>query len=155
MKRAYQTLLRLYPADYKASFAAEMLNTFVKRAEECRAQRPRRLLQFGLVELMSVTIGAVIEWTSKLTTDRSVRGRYLPDLRMMRPAGVPQRSWFAGACASVSSDCTHDELCETEKRIEILIGQTVHAIANHDFPKARFYSEQERTVREHLRRLQN
>jgi hypothetical protein len=39
-------------------------------------------------------LGAGREWLAKLTTDRSVRGRYLPDLRMMRPVGVSRELWF-------------------------------------------------------------
>ena len=40
--------------------------------------------------------GAVLEWIAKLTTDKSVRGRVLPDLVMMRPPGVTQRGTFRG-----------------------------------------------------------
>jgi hypothetical protein len=34
VKRAYRTLLRLYPADYRAMFASEMLRAFDRVAEE-------------------------------------------------------------------------------------------------------------------------
>jgi hypothetical protein len=84
MKRAYETLLQLYPADYKARFSGEMLHT-LETAPKKRAP----------AELTGLLIGALKEWIAKLTTDRSVRGRYLPDVRMMRPPGVPQSVWFA------------------------------------------------------------
>lgn len=85
--KAYGILLRLYPHDFRARFAAEMLITFERAAEER-----------GLVaELIGLIIGAGREWIAKLTTDRSVRGRCLPDLRMMRPPGVPREVWFAHA----------------------------------------------------------
>jgi hypothetical protein len=153
IERAYQALLRLYPADYKVLFADDMLDTFGKAAEECRARGRLRFVRFAFAELASLVIGAVNEWIAKLTTDRSVRGRRLPDLRMMRPPGVPGRLWFAGARTGLSKGCMQDEVVEAEKRIDIIIDHMVHAIANHDFPKARFYWGQEHAAREHLRRL--
>jgi hypothetical protein len=153
-KHAYETLLRLYPTDYKIAFAAEMLDTYLKAAQDCRAQGRLRFIQFACAEMLSVVIGAATEWISKVTTDSSVRGRCLPDVRMMRPPGVPQRLWFAGACTNVNKGCNEHEMIDAEKRIEIIIGQMVYAIANHDFPKARFYSDQERAAREHVRHLQ-
>ncbi len=93
MRRAYQTLLKLYPFDFRAAFAAEMLAAF----DTLDAQR-------GGVELAGLLAGAAAEWTAKLTTDKSVRGRSLPDLRMMRPAGMPPELWFARAeCSSDTS----------------------------------------------------
>ncbi len=133
IKRAYQTLLRLYPADYKELFAAEMLATFVKADEECRAKGRLRFMRFVFAELMGLLTGAVTEWALQLSTGRSVRDR------LSNPAVAGRQ----------------DDIAETEKRIEILIGNMVHAIANHDFPKARFYSDQERAAREHLWRLQS
>jgi len=56
------------------------------------------------VELAGLLAGAAAEWIAKLTTDKSVRGRSLPDLRMMRPAGMPPKLWFARAeCSSDTS----------------------------------------------------
>jgi hypothetical protein len=145
IKRVYQTLLQLYPADYKALFAEEMSNTFEKADEERRAKGALHFMRFAFAELSGLLIGAATEWASKLTTGRSVQDRFSPGLRQIQ---------LAGACASPDSGRTQDEVAETEKRIEIIIGNMVHAIANHDFPKARFYSDQERAAREHLRRLQ-
>ena len=95
--RAYRTLLRLYPADYTALFAAEMARAFERAAEEQRAEGRGVFVRFALRELVGLMIGSAGEWTAKLTTDKSIRGRCLPDLRMMRPAGVPKALWFAGA----------------------------------------------------------
>ena len=93
--RAYRTLLRLYPEDYTGMFAEEMVRAFERIVnEQCG---PRFLLR----ELMGLTIGAAGEWAAKLTTDKSLRGRTLPDVRMMRPVGVPQAVWFAGRSRSV------------------------------------------------------
>jgi hypothetical protein len=93
MKRAYQALLRLYPYDFRAAFAAEMLAAF---AQVGTARRP--------AELAGLAAGAAAEWIAKLTSDSSVRGRTLPDLRMMRPAGMPRELWFGRIeCSSDTS----------------------------------------------------
>ena len=153
MTRAYRILLLLYPADYRALFAAGMLNAFAKTAAERRGQGRAVFIRFALAELAGLTIGAGAEWIAKLTTETSVRGRCLPDLRMMRPPGVSRELWFAGAGMSAGQSSVPDEMVEAQRRIEILISRTVHAIANHDFPGARAYSYEEREAREKLRRL--
>ena len=86
VKRAYRTLLRLYPADYRAMFAAETARAFDRLVEErrdCLAS-----------ELPGVVAGAAREWIAKWTTDPSVRGRSLPDLRFMRPPNIPKELWY-------------------------------------------------------------
>jgi len=83
MKRAYRILLRLYPYDYRAMFADEMARTFDQLAE-CRPA----------CEFAGLLLGAAREWIAKRTTDPVVRGRALPDLRMMRPPGVTKQIWF-------------------------------------------------------------
>jgi hypothetical protein len=86
VKRAYRTLLRLYPADYRAMFAVEMMRAFDRVAEE----RQRYLA----AELLGVAAGAAREWIAKWTTEPSVRGRSLPDLRFMRPPNIPKELWY-------------------------------------------------------------
>jgi len=149
MRRAYQVLLRLYPSDFKALFAAEMLHAFDKAAEERRDLGRVAFVHFALAELIGLAIGAGAEWIAKLTTSSSVRGRFLPDLRMMRPPGVPRELWFAGA--SVTS--LPDEVMEAQRRIAVLVSRVVYAIANHDFEGARCYSREEAKERENLSKL--
>lgn len=96
-KRLYTALLHLYPHDYRARFAAEMLAAFGEGAEERRARGRAASAGFGLVELTSLLLGAGAEWWAKLTCDRSTRGRCLPDCRMMRPPGVTREEWFGNA----------------------------------------------------------
>ena len=152
--RAYRTLLRLYPSDYRALFVPEMQNAFEQAAEERRLRSKPAFIRFLLGEFIGLLTGAIAEWIAKLTTDNSVRGRCLPDLRMMRPPGVPRELWFAGACLSAGQGSLPDEVIEAQARISMLIQRTVHAIANHDFPGARRYSYEERQARDELRRLQ-
>jgi hypothetical protein len=55
-------------------------------------------------ELAGLLAGAAAEWIAKLTSDRWVRARSLPDLRMMRPAGMPRELWFGRiGCSSDTS----------------------------------------------------
>jgi hypothetical protein len=89
--RVYRTALRLYPADYRVRFATEMHATF----REALAER-RQAVGFTIAECGSVVLGAGREWLSKLTTDAAVRGRRLPDCRVMRPVGVTPQEWAAG-----------------------------------------------------------
>jgi hypothetical protein len=154
MKRAYKTFLGLYPRDYRALFAGEMLNAFERVAEECRAQGRAVFIRFTLGELAGLVISAGAEWIAKLTTDKSIRGRCLPDVVMMRPPGVLREVWFAAAPASVCQNSLPDEMIRAHERIAFLVSRTVHAIANHDFQGARLYSCEEREARESFRLLQ-
>ena len=153
LRRAYRTLLRLYPNDYRAMFALEMQNAFEQAAEERRLQCRPVFIRFLLGEFIDLLIGAGAEWIAKLTTDSSARGRCLPDLRMMRPPGVPRELWFAGTCLNAGQPSLPDEVMEAQDRISMLIHRMVYAIANHDFPGARRYSYEERQARDELRRL--
>jgi hypothetical protein len=145
VRRAYQALLRLYPGDYRAFFAAEMWNAFEQAAEERRGQGWPVFFRFALAELIGLVAGAGTEWFAKLTTDSSVRGRHLPDLRLMRPPGIPRELWFAAPCAN--------EVTEAQRRVTFLVSRVVYAIANHDFEGARTFSRQEQRERENLRLL--
>lgn len=85
-------MLRLYPYDYRAAFEPEMLESFQK------TDHPAAMEICGLIR------GAVMEWFAKLTTDAALRGRRLPDVRMMRPAGMPRELWFGQTkCSSDTS----------------------------------------------------
>jgi hypothetical protein len=93
VERAYRALLKLYPYDFRAAFAAEMLAAFAAVGPAHRG-----------AELASLVTGAAAEWIAKLTSDSFVRARSLPDRRMMRPAGMPRELWFGRTeCSSDTS----------------------------------------------------
>ena len=100
LNRAYRPLLRLYPSDYRALFAAEMQHAFQQAAEEHRLLGRSVWMRFILGEFLGLLMGAAEEWIAKRTTDRAVRGRCLPDVRMMRPPGVPRDLWFRAGSRS-------------------------------------------------------
>jgi hypothetical protein len=92
MKRIYETLLRLYPKDYQFQFEAEMREAFQLAIEE-HEHRPRLIFaRFVLSEFAGLLRGVSAEWCAKVTTDTSVRARYLPDLRMMPLPWVSSQS---------------------------------------------------------------
>lgn len=149
-RRAYQTLLRLYPSDYAGLFGGEMLNAFEQATADRRPQSALAFIRFLVAEFTGLSFGAAAEWIDKLTTDRSVRGRHLPDLRMMRPPGVARELWFAGRCRDGADVLLPTEILEAHAQISMLIDRTVHAIAHHDFPGARRYSQEEQQFRDEL-----
>jgi hypothetical protein len=149
--RMYQALLRLYPRDYAATFGPEMARAFERAGEETRARSQGAYARFALAELAGLAAGAGAEWFAKLTTSSSVRGRCLPDLQKMRPAGVPREVWFAGAGGNGVG--IPSELQEAQSRVELCLRRMEHAIATHDFQGARFYSNEDLKARETLRLL--
>jgi len=112
LERAYGTLLRLYPYDFKALFALDMLSSFEQESAERRRQSRLALQHFVVREFFGVLIGAGEEWIAKVTTDRWVRGRYLPDLRMMRPPGVRRELWFPRTCLKTTPASLPDEVID-------------------------------------------
>ncbi len=100
IERAYEFALRLYPADYRARFAAEMRTAFGEAATDHRRAGTARSVRFAVAELAALVSGIGAEWLAKLTSDHTSRGRCLPDCRMMRPAGVTRDEWAAGLDAT-------------------------------------------------------
>jgi len=88
MRRCCRIMLRLYPYDYRLWFEPEMREMLGRRA--------------GLREYVSLAAGCLGEWIAKLTTDPAVRGRALPDVRMMRPVGVPRQDWYRPCSSAIS-----------------------------------------------------
>jgi hypothetical protein len=151
--RVYRSLLGLYPRDYRALFAAEMVTAFEQGCEERRGHGRTALVRFTVAELAGLAASAGAEWIAKLTTNSAVRGRCLPDRMRMRPPGVPWEVHYAGAFANASERALPEEVADAQKRTEFLVSRIVHAIAHHDFERARTYSFEESQERENLRRL--
>src|SRR4029077_13860013 len=59
----------------------------------------------------------------------------------------------AGACAKLRREALREEIVEVQKRMRFIVKRMENAIANHEFEKARFYSDEERKERENLRLL--
>jgi hypothetical protein len=131
MVQMYRAILHLYPAEYRETFATEMIETFEQAS---RDQRKGLLgsLRFWAIELAGLLGGAISEQKAKRAAPRYyLRSRGLS----RRMDGMPR------------------EIVAVEDRLEEILQAMEYAIAHHDFPKARFYSNEERTTRERLNRL--
>jgi len=132
MRWVYRSLLRLYPEKYRQLFAEEMQATFEQAASDSGRKGRRAYAWFAVFELIGLARGALGEWTATLSAVET----YL--------AGCSSEMDIAGAGSDVR---------DLQRRVQILIGRMEWAIANHDFPRARLYCEQERVAREELKRI--
>jgi hypothetical protein len=129
MWRTYEWILRFYPAQFRANFAAEMLQVFDEAIERVRGQGALSLMRFTGREIVGVLAGLVREWIAR---------SWAPDLYVV-----------ARSTRSSEPDLP-PEILETRRHVQQLIRRMEFAIAHHDFPNARRYSYEERVAREHL-----
>lgn len=59
----------------------------------------------------------------------------------------------AGAAAQLQQGSLPEEVAEVQKRIRFIVERMKTSIANHEFEKARFYSQEERKERDNLKQL--
>ncbi|HWR34830.1 MAG TPA: ATP-dependent Clp protease ATP-binding subunit [Clostridia bacterium] len=79
--------------------------------------------------------------------------RYIPD-RFLPDKAIDLID-EAGARVKLRQTALPDEITEVQKRIKFIVHRMENAIANHEFEKARFYSDEERKERENLRALRD
>jgi ATP-dependent Clp protease ATP-binding subunit ClpC len=77
--------------------------------------------------------------------------RYIPD-RFLPDKAIDLID-EAGARVKLRQTSLPEEITEVQKRIKFIVHRMDSAIANHEFEKARFYSDEERKERENLRTL--
>src|SRR5881275_2281316 len=77
--------------------------------------------------------------------------RYIPD-RFLPDKAIDLID-EAGARVKLRQTSLPDDITEVQKRIKFIVHRMENAIANHEFEKARFYSDEERKERENLRAL--
>jgi ATP-dependent Clp protease ATP-binding subunit ClpC len=77
--------------------------------------------------------------------------RYIPD-RFLPDKAIDLLD-EAGARVKLRQAMLPDEVSEVQKRVKFITHRMETAIANHEFEKARFYSEEERKEKEHLKTL--
>jgi hypothetical protein len=124
MKRAYRFFLLLYPRDFRDRFADEMAGIF---EEACRDRYDRGWawqVRFTFAEMTGLIAGAAGAWFDRRPDSEDPAASTLPP-----------------------------ELMEAQRRVDLNIAGMVHAIANHQFEKARVHSDEERQARENLRVL--
>ncbi len=79
--------------------------------------------------------------------------RYIPD-RFLPDKAIDLID-EAGARVKLRQTTLPEELTEVQRRIKLIVHRMENAIANHEFEKARFYSDEERKERENLRALRD
>ncbi len=90
-------------------------------------------------------------------TDEAIRtavadsSRYIPDRYL--PDKAVDLIDEAGARVKLRQSSLPEEMVDVQKRIKFVVHRMENAIANHEFEKARFYSDEERKERENLRLL--
>jgi hypothetical protein len=124
MKQAYQFMLLLYPRGYRDQFAGEMTRVFEESFAERREHRWTWSVRFAFAEMAGLIGGAAQAWIDHSSAPE-----------------IPAAS------------CSPNDLMEAQQRVDLNIAGMVHAIANHQFERARVFSDQERRAREQLRVL--
>jgi hypothetical protein len=132
MRPAYRAILRLYPAEHQATFGPEMIETFEEAAAERGKQGKAAFVRFAVWELAGLVRGLWSEWMAKWSD----------------PGG-----YVTAQCLPESESNLPPEVLELEKQLQTALRRMEFAIAHHDFPNARFYSNEERETREKLRTL--
>ena len=84
--------------------------------------------------------------TAVYTSTRFIPDRFLPDKAI-------DLIDEAGARVKLRQTTLPSEVADIQKRIKFIVHRMESAIANHEFEKARFYSDEERKERENLRQL--
>ena len=91
-------------------------------------------------------------------TDTAVEAAVFSSIRYIPDRFLPDKAIDlldeAGARVKLQQTQMSDESAEIHKRIKFIVHRMENAIANHEFEKARFYSDEERKERENLRNLQ-
>ena len=123
MNRAYKFLLMLYPREHRDQFAEEMIRVFEEASAERRSRGRAWYVRFAFAEMNGLIAGAADAWFD----------------RKQAPSAPEQ--------------ALPGELAEAQRLVDMNIAGMVHAIANHQFERARLFSDQERQAREHLRVL--
>ena len=83
-------------------------------------------------------------YSAVYNSNRYIPDRYLPDKAI-------DLIDEAGARVKLRQTTLPEELSDIQKRIKFIVHRMENAIANHEFEKARFYSDEERKERENLR----
>jgi ATP-dependent Clp protease ATP-binding subunit ClpC len=94
---------------------------------------------------------AVTYTDEALSNSVYLSSRYIPD-RFLPDKAVDLID-EAGARVKLRQSTLPEEMIDVQKRIKFVVHRMENAIANHEFEKARFYSDEERKERENLRLL--
>src|SRR5918992_601599 len=90
-------------------------------------------------------------------TDESIESAVYTSTRFIPDRFLPDKAIDlideAGARVKLRQTTLPNEVADIQKRIKFIVHRMENAIANHEFEKARFYSDEERKERENMRQL--
>ena len=132
MRRTYKFLLLLYPRGHRDRFAEEMSGVFEEASAESRAEGWAWYVRFSFFEMAGLVAGATQAWLAQ----------------KLSPTPAP-------LAPPAGSSYLPQELHQAQQRVDANVAAMVHAIANHQFERARALSNQEREARENLRILRD
>ena len=132
MTRAYGFLMRLYPGKHRAVFEKEMTAVFEEAAEEHRRRGWFHFIRFLAAEMAGAVTGSCAQWVSAMRRDEQSQRAELAEAG---DAGLPL------------------EIVQAQRRLQANLRRMEYAIAHHQFPRARFFSEVDRREREQIRQL--
>ena len=140
------------PAEYRKSIEKD--RSLERRFQAVKVPPPNEVdaikILFGIKERYE-KFHAVTYTDDAINFSVSHSNRYIPD-RFLPDKAIDLID-EAGARVKLRQTTLPEELTEVQKRIKFIVHRMENAIANHEFEKARFYSDEERKERENLRAL--
>jgi ATP-dependent Clp protease ATP-binding subunit ClpC len=140
------------PAEYRKS--VEKDRSLERRFQAIKVPPPTEAeaikILFGIKDRYE-KFHAVTYTDDALTAAVHHSNRYIPD-RFLPDKAVDLID-EAGARVKLRQSSLPEEMIDVQKRIKFVVHRMENAIANHEFEKARFYSDEERKERENLRLL--
>src|SRR6202043_2107702 len=140
------------PAEYRKSIEKD--RSLERRFQAVKVPPPNEVdatkILFGIKDRYE-KFHAVTYTDEAINFAVSHSNRYIPD-RFLPDKAIDLVD-EAGARVKLRQTSLPEELTEVQKRIKFIVHRMENAIANHEFEKARFYSDEERKERENLRAL--
>src|ERR1700719_1093561 len=142
------------PAEYRKSIEKD--RSLERRVQAVKVPPPNEAdaikVLFGVRERYE-KFHAVSYTDEAINFSVSHSNRYIPD-RFLPDKAIDLVD-EAGARVKLRQTSLPEEITEVQKRIKFIVHRMENAIANHEFEKARFYSDEERKERENLRGLRD
>src|ERR1700675_1627344 len=142
------------PGEYRKS--VEKDRSLERRFQSVKVPAPNEeeavKILFGIKERYE-KFHAVTYTDEAINFSVSHSNRYIPD-RFLPDKAIDLID-EAGARVKLRQTTLPEELTEVQKRVKFITHRMETAIANHEFEKARFYSDEERKERENLRALRD
>ncbi|MCS6952729.1 MAG: ATP-dependent Clp protease ATP-binding subunit [Bryobacterales bacterium] len=140
------------PAEYRKSIEKD--RSLERRFQAVKVAPPSEAdaikILFGIKERYE-KFHAVVYTDEAIETAVYTSSRYIPD-RFLPDKAIDLID-EAGARVKLRQTTLPAEVAEVQKRIKFIVNRMEAAIQNHEFEKARFYSDEERRERENLRQL--